>query len=55
MRIQIDRPTKPVNSTIFMQETGGYDLICIADEFFLQGDATEAELLAAYEAHNPEL
>ncbi len=53
MRIKIDRPTKPVNSMIFMQETGGYDLICISDEFFLQGEATEAELLAAYEAHNP--
>jgi hypothetical protein len=53
MRIQIDRPTKRVNSSIFMQETGGYDLICINDEFFLQGEATEAELLAAYEAHNP--
>jgi hypothetical protein len=54
MRIQIERPTKPVNSAVFYKETGGYDLICIADEFFLQGEATEAELLAAYDNHNPE-
>jgi hypothetical protein len=54
MRIKIDRPTKAINSELFYRETGGYDLICIEDEFFLQGDATEAELLAAYDNHNPE-
>lgn len=52
MRIEIPRPTKPVHSFIFNQETG-FDLICIEDKFYLQGEATEAELLAAYDAHNP--
>jgi hypothetical protein len=52
MRIQIDRPTKPVNSEIFFQESG-FMLTCIEDEFFLTGEATEAELLTAYNAHNP--
>ena len=50
MRIQIDRPTKSVNSEIFFRESG-YMLTCIGDEFFLTGEATEAELLAAYAAH----
>jgi hypothetical protein len=52
MRIQIERPTKSVNSEIFFNESG-FMLTCIEDEFFLTGEATEAELLAAYEAHNP--
>ena len=50
MRIEIDRPTKAVNSSVFFQESG-FDLICIEDRFYLQCDATEAELLAAYNAH----
>jgi len=53
MRIQIERPTKPVNSEIFYQESG-FTLTCIDDEFFLTGEATEKELLAAYAKHNPE-
>lgn len=52
MRIQIERPTKAVNSDIFMRETG-FTLTCIDDEFFLDGDASEKELLHAYAAHNP--
>lgn len=52
MRIQIARPTKPVNSEIFFRESG-YMLTCVEDEFFLTGEATETELLAAYDAHNP--
>ena len=52
MKIQIERPTKAVNSEIFFNESG-FMLTCAEDTFFLSGEATEAELLAAYEAHNP--
>jgi len=53
MKIQIERPTKPVNTEIFLQESG-FMLTCAEDIFYISGEATEAELLAAYEAHNPE-
>jgi hypothetical protein len=52
MRIKINRPNKAVNSEILFDETGFW-LFCIEDEFFLQGDATEEELRAAFAAHNP--
>jgi len=52
MKIQIERPTKPVNSEVFYQETG-FTLTCVNDEFFLTGEATEKELKDAYAAHNP--
>lgn len=53
MKIQIERPNKSVNSEIFLQESG-FMLTCIEDEFFLTGEATKSELLAAYAAHNPQ-
>jgi len=52
MRIQIDRPTKPCNSSIFFEDTG-FELFVLEDRFYLQGDATEQELLNAFAAHNP--
>jgi hypothetical protein len=52
MRIQIERPTKAVNSEIFYRETG-FTLTCVNDEFFLTGEATEKQLKDAYAAHNP--
>ena len=52
MEIKISKPAKPVNSFLFHQETG-FNLFQRENDFFLAGDASEAELLAAYEAHNP--
>ena len=51
IRIEIPRPNKPVNSMELLQESG-FDLICIEDKFYLQGEATEAELLLAYDTHS---
>jgi len=52
MEIKISKPTKPVNSFIFYNETG-YDLYQRDDNFYLSGEATEQELLDAYADHNP--
>ena len=52
IQIQIPKPTKNANSAIFLEETG-YSFFQVGDEFFLAGDATEQELLAAFAAHNP--
>lgn len=50
MKIKINTPTKAVNSQQFLEETG-YDLTCVDNEFYLSGEATKAELLAAFDAH----
>ena len=52
MQIKIDKPTKYANSSIFQDKTG-YALYQIGDAFYINGDATEDELLAAFAAHNP--
>lgn len=52
MEIKIAKPTKPVNSLIFLNETG-FNLYQQDNDFYLSGDATEQELLDAYENHNP--
>jgi hypothetical protein len=52
MEIKINKPTKYADSFLFQKETG-FSYFQEGDEFFLVGDATEAELLAAFEAHNP--
>jgi hypothetical protein len=52
MEIKIFKPTKPVHSTIFYDATG-FNLYQKGDDFYLSGDATEQELLDAFEAHNP--
>jgi len=52
MEIKIFKPTKPVNSFNFYNETG-FNLFQKGDDFYLSGEATEQELLNAYAAHNP--
>jgi len=52
MEIKINRPEKFADSSIFNLETG-FSYFQRGDEFFLAGDANEAELLAAFAAHNP--
>lgn len=52
MEIKISKPTKPVHSTIFYDVTG-FNLYQKGDDFYLSGNATEQELLNAFEAHNP--
>jgi len=52
MEIKIPKPTKPVHSTIFYNETG-FNLFQKGDDFYLSGEATEQELLDAFKDHNP--
>jgi hypothetical protein len=52
MQIKIDKPTKYVDSNIFNLETG-FSYFQIEDGFYLSGNATEAELITAFAAHNP--
>ena len=52
MEITINKPTKYADSFLFQQETG-YAYFQRDNDFYLAGDATEAELLAAFDAHNP--
>jgi hypothetical protein len=52
MELKIEKPTKAINSLIFNQETG-FSLYQLDGDYYLSGDATKEELLAAYAAHNP--
>lgn len=52
MEIKINKPTKYADSHLFNQETG-FVYFQRNDEFFLAGEATEKELLAAFAEHNP--
>jgi hypothetical protein len=52
MEIKINKPTKYANSFLFEKETG-FSYFQVGEDFFLVGDASEAELLAAFAAHNP--
>jgi len=52
MEIKIEKPTKAINSSIFNQETG-FSLYQLDGDYYLSGDATKEDLLAAYAAHNP--
>lgn len=52
MEIKINKPTKYADSSLFNLETG-FGYFQRDNEFYLAGDATEEELLAAFEAHNP--
>ncbi len=54
MEIQIEKPNKYVDSKIFLRETG-FDYFERAGQFFLSGDGTEKELLAALSKHNPQI
>jgi hypothetical protein len=52
MEIKVEKPKKYVDSRLFTDETG-FAFYQLGDNYFLAGDATESELLAALEAHNP--
>lgn len=52
MEIKIAKPTKYVDSLLFEKETG-FSYYQKENEFFLSGNATEQELLASFELHNP--
>jgi len=53
MEHKLENPNKPVNSTIFLEETG-FDLHFRDGEFWVCGDLTLDEAKAALAAHNPE-
>ena len=46
-------PNKPLNSTIFLEETG-FDLQIRNGELYICGDLTFEEAQAALHAHNPQ-
>lgn len=52
MELKVNNPNKYIDSFLFEQETG-FGYFQRGDEFFLVGNATEEELLAAFDAHNP--
>ena len=52
MEIKINKPTKYFNSLI-LQKEAGVGVFQRGDDFYLAGEGTEAELLAAFAAHNP--
>jgi len=52
MELKIAKPTKYADSKIFNQESG-FNYFQRGDDFYLDGDATEQELLDAFAAHNP--
>ena len=52
MELKIEKPTKAINSLIFNQETG-FSLYQLDGDYYLSGDATKEDLLAAFAAHNP--
>jgi hypothetical protein len=52
MEHKMNKPNKPLHSTIFREETG-WDLYTTGDDLFISGDCTKAEAEAALAAHNP--
>lgn len=52
MEIKIAKPTKYADSKIFNQESG-FNYFQRGDDFYLEGEATEKQLLDAFTAHNP--
>ena len=54
MELKIAKPTKYADSKIFNQESG-FNYFQRGDDFYLDGEATEQELLDAFAAHNPQL
>lgn len=49
---KIDKPNKPVHSSIFFEETG-FNLFTKDNEFYVSGCNSQAEADAAIAAHNP--
>jgi hypothetical protein len=54
MELKIVKPTKYADSKIFNAESG-FNYFQRGDDFYLDGEATEEQLLAAFAAHNPTL
>ena len=52
MEHKLSIPNKPLNSTVFFEETGFY-LQVRNGELYVVGDCTEAQAEAALAAHNP--
>jgi hypothetical protein len=52
MEIKIDKPTKYADSVLFEQESG-FNYFKRGNDFYLDGEATQEQLLAAFAAHNP--
>jgi hypothetical protein len=52
MQHKMDKPNKPLHSTIFKDKTG-WELYTIGDDLYISGDCTKAEAEAALAAHNP--
>jgi len=52
MELKIATPTKYADSKIFKAESG-FNYFQRGDDFYLDGEATEGQLLAAFAAHNP--
>ena len=53
MEHKLPNPNKPLNSWIFLQETG-LDLHMRDGEIWVSGDCSKPEAQAALDAHNPE-
>lgn len=52
MEHKMNKPNKPLHSTIFKEETG-FELYTIGEDLFISGDCTKAQAEAALAAHNP--
>jgi hypothetical protein len=52
MEHKMNKPNKPMNSTIFKEETG-FELYTLGDDLFISGNCNKAEAEAALAAHNP--
>jgi hypothetical protein len=52
MEHKMDKPNKPLHSTIFRNETG-FDLYILDEDLYISGDCTKAQAEAALAAHNP--
>ena len=52
MEHKMNKPNKPLHSTIFRDETN-WELYTTGDDLFISGDCTKAEAEAALAAHNP--
>jgi len=52
MEIKIDKPAKYFDS-IALQKDKGVGIFQRGNDFYLAGEGTEVELLAAFAAHNP--
>ena len=52
MEHKMNKPNKPLHSTIFREETG-WELYTNGDDLYISGDCTKSDAEAALAAHNP--